>query len=649
MKNILTKEMIRRPSFLLFCVGALLLPFGYQIYGMLRGWNGFSNTFYVTGYWFYLCAVLTVAVYICLSSSLLEDVDETIAGCRGSGYYQRKGLGRFWVVFILSQAIVFLMMEFVAVRNDATGYALPMLPKMFLCNLLLPLLICLLVGCVLAQWQNQHHSAIALIVFLVMSSPLTEMMLGNKEHTNSWGNRLSYILRHIFAIFYEESMWWPNEQAGLQTEWTRFAVQFFWILLCLGMLCSIKKRKLCISGCLLLACSVACLIYAQLPASTYRHYNSNTDYYLYKEQANGLQETADIGYTIQDYDLKLDFGRQLKVEGTLVIEAEKPMDAFVFTLYRGYKLKSLESTQPITWSLQDDLVTIHTEKPTEQLSITLQYQGYNNLFYSNMDGAMLPGWFPWYPMAGEKQIYLNFETWNSEYNTYNRIEPAHIRLDVQAPFTLVSNLAQTSERVYEGESDSITIIGGYIEKTEDPVIANILPLNLSVTEERMVELVKDNYQSMCDAMEAYGLDQTLISDRKIILASADLSCNGTGGDVAIFSDYILTSDSGLESFSNFTKALIIERNKSEVSMVIGGMGLSETPEETLESWSYFSDFPREDLSDAELQLVDLLDAAKDAGKEEQLVREIAAFLISEHEEADEEIFWKELSERYGTS
>lgn len=553
------------------------------------------------------------------------------------------------MVFILSQAIVFLMMEFVAVRNDATGYALPILPKMFLCNLLLPLLICLLVGCVLAQWQNQHHSAIALIVFLVMSSPLTEMMLGNGENTNSWGTRLGYMLRHSFAIFYEEANWWPNEQVGLQTEWTRFAVQFFWILLCLGMFCLMKKRELCISGCLLLACSVACLVYTQLPASTYRHYNSNTDFYLYKEQATGLQEAADIGYTIHDYDLKLDFGRQLKVEGTLAIEAEKPTDAFVFTLYRGYKLKSLESTQPITWSVQNDLVTIQTEKPTEQLSITLQYQGHNNLFYSNMDGAMLPGWFPWYPMAGEKQIYFRFGNYTPDYNSYNRIEPAHIRLDVQAPFTLVSNLTQTSEQVYEGESDSITIIGGYIEKTDDPVIANILPLNLSVTEERMVERIKDNYKSVCDAMDAYGLDQTLISDRKIILASADLSCNGTGGDVAIFSDYILTSDSGLGFFSNFTKALIIERNKSEVSMVIGGMGLDETPEQTLESWSYLSGFSREDLSDAELQLVDLLDAAKDAGKEEQLVREIAAFLISEHEEADEEVFWKELSERYGTS
>lgn len=649
MKNILTKEMLRRPSFLLVCVGTLLVPVGYQIYGMLWGWSGFFNLFSVTNYWFYLCAALTVAVYICLSSSMLEDVDETIASCRGRGYYQRKGLGRFWVIFGLSQTIVFLIMEFVVVRNDTIDYALPVLPKMFLCNLLLPLLICLLVGCVLAQWQNQYASAIALIVFLVMSSPLTELMLGNGGNTNALGNRLGYMLRHSFAIFYEEGNWWPNEQAGLQTEWTRFAVQFFWIFLCLGMLCLMKKRKLCVSGCLLLACSIACLLYAQLPASISRHYTSNTDSYLYKEQATGIQDAADIGYTIQDYDLTLDFGRQLKVAGTLVMEAEKPTDEFVFTLYRGYKLKSLKSTQPVTWSVLDDLVTVKTEKPTEQLELTLQYQGYNNLFYSNMDGAMLPGWFPWYPMAGEKQIYLDFETWGCEYNTYNRIEPAHIRLAVQAPFTLVSNLAQTLEQVYEGESDSITVIGGYITKTDDPVIVNILPLNLSVTEERMVELLKNNYQSVCDAMAAYGLDQTLISDRRIIVAPAELACNGTGGDVTIFSDYILAGSGNLGFFSNFTKALIIERNKSEVSMVIGAMGLEETPEETLENWSIFTDPPREELSDAELQLADLIDAAQDAGKEDQLVREIAQFLISEHEEIDEEIFWKELGERYGTT
>ncbi|MCD8356721.1 MAG: hypothetical protein LUE11_09145 [Clostridia bacterium] len=649
MKNILTKEITRRRSFLIFCAGVLLFPVGYQIYGMLWGWSGFLNLFSVIEYWFYLCAVLTVAVYICLSSSLLEDVDEAIAGCRGKGYYQRKGLGCFLAILIFSQMIVFLMMEFVVIRNDATDYALSVLPKMFVCNLFLPLLICLLVGCVLAQWQNQHHSAIVLLIFLVMSSPVTEMMFGNGENADSLGNRIGYAIRHSFGIFYEETIWWPNEQIGLQTEWIRFAVQFFWILLCLGMLCLMKKRKVCVSGCLLLACSIACLTYAQLPASTSRHYNSNEDYYLYKEQAIGMQEAADIGYSIQDYDLTLNFGRQLDVTGTLILQAEGPTDEFILTLYRGYKIKSIDSAEPITWSVQDDLVTIRTKKLTKDLKLELHYAGYHNLFYSNMDGAMLPGWFPWYPMAGEKQIYLNFETWTSEYNTYNRIEPAHIQLAVQAPFTLVSNLTQMSEQVYEGESDSITVIGGYIAKTDDPMIANILPLNLSVTEEQKVEQLKDSYQSVCDEMEAYGLDQTLISDRKIIVASADLSCNGTGGDVAIFSDYILTDEGNLGAFSTFTKVLIMERNKSELSVLIGGMGLNDTPEQTLESWSFFSDIPREELTDAQLQLVDLLDAAQDAGKEDQLVQEIAAFLISEHEEADEEIFWKELRERYGTS
>lgn len=649
MRNILTKEIIRRRSFLLFCVGACILPVGCELYGLLRGWNGFMSLSAAAGYWFYVCAALTVAVYICLSSSVLEDADEAIAGCRGNGYYQRIGLKRILAVFGLSQIVIFLMMECIVIRNDATDYALSVLPKMFLCNLLLPLLICILVGGVLAQWNHQHAAAIALIVFLVMSSPLTELMLGDGENADSWSNRLGYAIRHSLAVFYEEALWLPNEQAGMQTEWTRFAVQFFWILLCLGMLCLMKKRKLCVSGCLLLACSAACLVYAQLPASTSRHYFSHTDAAIYQEQANGIQKAADIGYAIRDYDLTLDFGRQLKVKGTIAVQAQQPTEEFVFTLYRGYRIKRFTCTQPVTWSVQDDLVTVKAEKPTKQLEITLEYRGYDNLFYSSMDGAMLPGWFPWYPMTGEKQVYLNFETWTSEYNTYNRIEPAHIRLTVQAPFAFVTNVSQTSEKGYEGSSDSITLIGGYIKPTDDPVIADILPLGLSVTEEQKVEQLKKNYRKLCDAMEAYGLDKTLISDRKVLLASGELHCNGTGGDTAIFSDYILASDASFGFFHNFTKQLILERNRSALSGLIGGMGLEETPEDTLENWSIYQELPREELSDTEKQFADLIASAQKSGKGEQLVQEIAVFLLSEHTEEDEERFWKGMSARYGTT
>lgn len=647
MKNILTKEMTRRRSFLIFSVGALLLPIASQIYDILLGSDGFESLYTVSGYWFYLCAALTVVVYICLSSSMLEDVDETISGCKGKGYYQRKGLERFLIVFILSQAIIFLMMQVTVVLDDPTDYAHTVLPKMFFCNLFLPMLVCLLVACVLAQWDNQQASAIALIVFLVMSSPVTEMMLGNEEDAGSMGTKLGYALRHCFGIFYEESIWSPNGQIGLQTEWTRFAVQFFWILLCLGLLCLMKTQKKQILGCLLLACSIACMVYAQLPANTYRHYNNNIDQYLYRDEVVSLQKEADIGYTIAAYDLTLDFNRQLDVTGELVLQAEQPTDAFVLTLYRGYQMKNITSTQPMTWSVQDDCITVKTEKPTEELKLALHYTGYNAFLYSNMDGAMLPGWFPWYPMAGERQIYVDFGRQGSEYNTYNRIEPTHIRLTVQAPFTCVSNLSKTSEQIYEGESDSITVIGGYITQTDDPVVMNLLPLESTATEEQNIKEKKETYQKLCDTMESYGLDKTLISDRKIILTSYDLECNGAGGGTAIFSDYILTTSSGLNFFSSFTSELILERNQSELAFLIGGMGLAETPAETLESWSFFADIPREEMSDVQKQLADLLHSAKDAGKGEQLVQDIAVFLFSEHNAEDEEAFWKELNIRYG--
>lgn len=655
MKTIQKKERLRRLSFRIFLFAVLVWPLGCQIYGMFWGWSSLSNLSFLIDYWFYFCAILSVVVYLCLSASQLEDVDETISGYRGTGYYQRNGLKYFLVLFVVSQILVFGMMEYLVFRIDPSNYAWFVLPKMFVCNLLLPLLICILVACVTAQWHNQQVSAILLIVFLVLSSPLSEILLTDSGSAGVLFYRLGYMVRHTFAIFYEQTYWYFNTQAGLQTEWTRFAVQFFWILLCLGAMCLMKKRKLCLSGCLLLACAAACLVYAQLPASTFRHYNNNADYNLfYKEQLEaseeiGLREEEDPGYTIRDYDLTLDFGRQLRVEGRMVIEAEQPEDVFAFTLYRGYRIKELEGAQLLTWSVQDDLVTIQTKQPVKRLELTLRYQGYNNLFYSNMDGAMLPGWFPWYPMAGEKQIYLGYGNQGAEYNSFNRIQPAHIRLTVDAPYALVCNLTQVAEQQYEGESDSITVIGGYVTQTEDPLIANILPLDLSVTDEQMVGLFKESFQQVCDAMEAYGLDVSLLSGRKMILTSYDLVSNGTGGDVAIFSDYILATTGSMQFFSNYAKALMIPFRQNALPVYIRNIGVAETPEETLEWWSLALDKPAEEFSDVEKQFAGLLNGAKEAGEGEQLVREVVAFLISEHTEADEDIFWKELSERYGTA
>ncbi len=651
MKNMEIKNFLRRPGFAVLCVGLLAVPVVYLIW---LGWgytfSGIETLSWISGYWYYLCAALTVASFFSLSSSHFEDVDETISSYKGTGYYQTTGLLRLLPIFVLSQIVIYIGVIITSILCDGTdgsAYFLSVLPKMFLFNLLLPMAICLLIAYNCSMLSNQHLAAIIMLVFLVMTSPLTELLLSQEEGSNVIG----YAIRHSFGIFYEESTWTYSLQAGLQTETTRLAVQLFWIFLCFAAACLIKRRKICISGCVLLTFGIECIIYAQLPASTFRHYNAQKDFYLYKDEATSLQET-DENYTISDYDLTLTFGRQLDVTGTLFLEAEEPTDKFQLTLYRGYNIKSLESTDTIAWSVQDDLITIETETPTDCLEIHLHYAGYDTFLYSSSDGVMLPGWFPWYPMAGENQIYVNYGRWGSTYNAYNRIEQAHIRLTVDAPFAFVTNLEQTSDQTYEGNSDSITVIGGYIQGTDDPVLMNILPLDLSLsfTSEQYLKEKKDRYQELCDALEGYGLDPSLISDRRIILVSQDLSSNNGTADIAIFSDYILTTTSGLNSFSQVTKALILEKNTTALSIQVANMGFDETPEETLENWSFFLDVSNTaESSEEERILTNLIDAAAVTGAQEQLIKDIAKFLISDHTEDEEISFWEELKEQYGNT
>ena len=652
MNGIQTKEMLRRPSFVIFCVSTLLLPLGYLVllgFGFYPGGmatnTGIEALSWVWSYWFFLCAAMAVCEFFFLSSAQFEDVDETICSYKRHGYYQTAGLLRLLPVFILSQIILYAGVSIISVRNDGTDYFLSVLPKMFVCNLFLPMAICLLVAYVCALLPNQRSAAIVMIAFLVMTSPFVEVLVSGHQGTHTLG----YKIRHCFAVFGEEIQWIFSSQVGIQTEWTRFGVQFFWIFLCLGAVCLIKKRKICVTGCLLLACSVGCMVYAQLPASVFRHYNGHIDFYLYKDEAGGLPRTEEP-YTISDYDLTLNIGRQLDVTGTLVFEADEPTDEFDLTLYHTYKVKSLESAEPITWSVEDDIVTIRTEAPTERLEIDLNYAGYHDFFYSSTDGALLPGWLPWYPMAGDNPVYVRY-LW-SEYNNLNRIEPAHIRLTIDAPFEFVTNLEQVSERIYEGVSDSITLIGGYLEKTDDPVIANIFPLDLreGYLAEQYLADTKAAYQEMCDTLELYGVDSSVVSGRKIILASYDLDSNGAGG--AVFSDYILATYSSIHSVYWALSQMIWANNTTDQSFWIADMQYQKTPEQTLERWMEWINTNNPELNpptEVEQEVYDIITAANAAGQGEQLTKDILQFLLSDHTEDEEIAFWEELNEQYGNT
>lgn len=675
MKYIGIKELLCKPIFILFesiAFFALIITQICILYAISQGISSDASIyaiFLLCKYWIYICIVLAITAYLCLADSHTRDVDETIAAYKGGKYYQRFCVKYFIAGAVVLQLLMLALYWFAFRTMEHFADLFPALFTMYICNIFLPLLVCLLAASFFACWNNQIRGVTALIIFLVLVSPLSEILV-NGDKPNSIVERILYAVRHIFGFFYESSSWEWNTQIGLQTERTRFASQFFWIFLFLGLLFWNTHKKKRVISVISLAVSVLLLVYTSLPASTY-HFNSRllSDEYTYGRKATSTSETAvsqaeklkNIGYTITDYQLQVTCNRQLQVSGTMQLQAQKQMDAFVLTLYRGYTVKNLQCADgtPLDWSVDGDYITIHTAQPVTQLAISMEYAGYHDIYYSNRNGAMLPGWLPWYPMAGEHTIWLpnspETATMIYGYNTYNRIEQANIQLQVDAPFTYVTNLEQIDENTYRGASDSITLIGGYIEKIDESPLTNIVLFdNAYPTDNDYISHYKQICQRVYTAFDVYEIDKSLIDNKKIITTSYDIGRTTQNNHIAIFSDYILYGNSPDCMFQDLTASILLKKSGTcNLATSLGaGFGFDESPQDTWDYWYAIygdtSDIEQINYSKTDLQIISLILAAHEADRGPELVKDLAKYAFSNHDESNDDTFMKEMSQKYGT-
>ncbi len=676
MNYVQIKELLCKRVFLLFGSISFFALLVMQICILIALHSGISSDasiytiFLFCKYWVYICIALTIFAYLCLADSHTRDVDETIAAYKGGKYYQRFCVKYFIAGAVVLQLLMLALYWFAFRTMEHFADLFPALFTMYICNIFLPLLVCLLAASFFACWNNQIRGVTGLIIFLVLVSPLSEILV-NGDKPNSIVERILYAVRHIFGFFYESSSWEWNTQIGLQTEWTRFASQFFWIFLFLGLLFwNTHKKKRAISV-ISLAVSVLLLVYTSLPASTY-HFNSRllSDEYTYGRKATSTSETAvsqaeklkNIGYTIKDYQLQVTCNRQLQVSGTMQLQAQKQMDTFVLTLYRGYTVKNLQCADgtPLDWSVDGDYITIHTAQPVTQLAISMEYAGYHDIYYSNRNGAMLPGWLPWYPMAGEHTIWLKNSpettTVTYGYNTYNRIEQANIELQVDAPFTYVTNLEQIDENICRGTSDSITLIGGYIEKIdESPLINIVLFDNAYPTDKDYISHYKQICQRVYTAFDVYEIDKSLIDNKKIITTSYDIGRTTQNNHIAIFSDYILYGNSPDCMFQDLTASILLKKSGTcNLATSLGaGFGFDESPEDTWDYWYTIygdpSDADNFEYSPVESKIISLIYAAHKVDRGPELVKDLAKYAFSDHDESNDDAFVKEMNQKYGAN
>lgn len=673
MHQIQMKEVFRKPFFILFAVGSLLSLIVSQVCIFLAieyrvsTYASMYAIFLLCKYWVYICIALTIFAYLCLADSHTRDVDETIAAYKGGKYYQRFCVKYFIAGAVILQLLMLALYWFAFRTMEHFADLFPALFTMYICNIFLPLLVCLLAASFFACWNNQIRGVTGLIIFLVLVSPLSEILV-NGDKPNSIVERILYAIRHIFGFLYESSSWEWNTQIGLQTEWTRFASQFFWIFLFLGLLFwNTHKKKRAISV-ISLAVSALLLVYTGLPASTY-HINGrfllDQNTYGVKESDVNIEQISDFSqlpYTITDYQLQVTFNRQLQVSGTMQLQAEKETSDFVLTLYHGYNVKNLQSTDgtALDWSVDGDYISIHTSKPVTQLAISMDYAGYHDIYYSNRNGAMLPGWLPWYPMAGEHTIWLKNSPETATviygYNTYNRIEQANIELQVDAPFTYVTNLEQIDENICRGTSDSITLIGGYIEKIDESPLTNIVLFdNAYPTDKDYISHYKQICQRVYTAFDVYEIDKSLIDNKKIITTSYDIGRTTQNNHIAIFSDYILYGNSPDCMFQDLTASILLKKSGTcNLATSLGaGFGFDESPEDTWDYWYAIygdtSDIEQVNYSKTDLQIISLILAAHEVDRGPELVKDLAKYAFSDHDESNDDAFIKEMNQKYGAN
>ena len=652
-KQIRINEYISKPVFWMFIVlyAAVLAASGLLLSARV---TGFYLLYVFSRFIFFADAVLAAAVFLSCSQADRNRINEVICAAKGKGYYQRIALWITLAYAALLQITMLLALFIAGISNDGTDYFAGYIWKSYVFNILIPMLVCIFISYFLSLLSSTTAASVLLIVFIILISPVFQLL--------SWVNKPSFpidkiltAVLHPFRIFYENGDWAGNAALGLQTDASRGCILLFWILLFAGMtvwICRGKtKASKRISGIIamfLSVCALASLTWSYLPNGSYRITENwdgaYEDFYTYYDQEPGIQ-TVDASYRITNYDISLDFGRFMYADAELKLEAENPQDEFVFTLYHGYTITDLSGTEDLQWSVEGDLVTVKTVSPVSDLTLNISYYGSHSIFYSYSEGALLPGWFAWYPMAGKMQVWLNLETTSSFHNTFNRIETADITLRISGNFATVSNLEKISDNIYSGRSDSITLIGGEIEDLGSGQVADCIPLDLTAGEDEFSESLIRQWQEICDSLESYGLNLPADRDCRIIVAPTEIMRFYYQNGLAIFDDYILTYQYGI-SMQNVSTQMILKANPdSSLASIICGMGgLDDTAEGTFDSW--FQKASSASAGESGKLLYNVLLAANACDMGEDAVCRIARFLCTDGAAVSETEFLESLAEEY---
>lgn len=554
---------------------------------------------------FYESFIFMIITYLFLKKAHKVDLEETIHTIsQKENYY-------FWNAFLV---LVFLLLAynlyillFLLINTIKTGeYArfMDILFTQYPLNLLLPQFIFLLITALISLIKNTKISMSLFLIASLLMSPYMDTLTWRSQPAFPI-DKIVYYIHLPFALFLQSSIWPIDPLYGMQNEPYKISAIIFWILLFMFItfIISVKHSKKMILIGISSVLIIGCFSTIYTPQNIFRLNDkwdgtlSDENYYdIEHRYKDNIYTKEDVNYLITDYKLNIDIDIMLNVEGELHLHSDTKQKDFVLTLYRQYEIDSLQSTKDMTYQQDGDFIRLSFVDDITDATLNIKYHGYHDLYYSNSQGAQLPGFLPWYPMAGEKSGYFNngeVRTVLRGVNPYNRVKQATFRVNIDAPYPIVCNLDQQGN-TYVGTSDSLTIVGGNLERYESNTyhIQNYFPYRFSPYDtvqddlmhtERWISEVSHKLQNL------FNTEDKTFQNKKVIVLSKSIARTQEMGIYAEFDDYILITDITTiwGSFLKYHMANRFDLKSEYVSLILSSCYFSyNSKQELMESIQY---------------------------------------------------------------
>ncbi|MCD7809009.1 MAG: hypothetical protein LUH02_06680 [Erysipelotrichaceae bacterium] len=513
----------------------------------------FSYIFYIIcRFIFYETVLFMIMSYVFLISDRMNHISEVIQSMIHERRIYLKScivvlllLLAFYNIFLIGILFVTLM------KNNEFQYFSNIYVISFLMNIILPQLVCFMITVMVSMMNNDKLASLLLILSMLLMSPFMNVLEWQSEPFIPV-DKLVNVIWLPFSVFMQHSEYSIDSLYGYQNEVYKIWILVLWavVFIIIYNIRYLRRRKqYCMIPVLIIG---LCSYQIYKPQSIYRiDYKWDDTYsdYNYYEVSNDVKSYSNntVDYKISEYDLNISITDKLYVDASLHIDSDKPIDKITLTLYHNYRISNMTADNIKSYSQDGDYITIEFNDTIIEADINISYSGYHSTLFSNYQAAELPGYFPWYPVAGEKSVYFNnneIAEINYGLNPYNRIDEAEFNVTVDARYDIICNLEEISHNVYSGNSDSLTIIGGNIEKQEEQIV-NYYPLSLSyyyTVDDYNSEIygyIEDTKNTFYDIFENTITD---FDNKMIIVGSKALKRTQVSGEFAVFNDYVMMSE-----------------------------------------------------------------------------------------------------------